>query len=61
MLMSEPIQSIFKNKDGGTLLLAYLKANRQQERDRAHNLLVQLDGADFGFDELKWSNWIKSL
>lgn len=48
-------------KDGGALLIDFLKANRQNEKDLAHGLLVQLAGQDLGYDSVKWSAWIKSL
>jgi hypothetical protein len=48
-------------KGGGDLLLDFLRANRQSERDLAHNLLVQLARQDLGYDSVKWSAWIASL
>jgi hypothetical protein len=48
-------------KDGGALLIDFLKANRQNEKNLAHGLLVQLAGQDLGYDSVKWSAWIKSL
>ncbi len=48
-------------KDGGALLIDFLKANRQNERDLARGLLVQLAGQDLGYDSVKWLTWIKNL
>jgi len=48
-------------KDGGSLLIDFLNAKRQSEKDLAHGLLVQLAGKDLGPDSAKWEAWIKSL
>jgi len=48
-------------KGGGSLLIDFLNAQRQSEKEAAHGLLVQLAGKDFGFDSSIWEAWIKSL
>lgn len=48
-------------KDGGELLLDFLKANRQNEKDIARGLLVQLAGQDYGYDSVRWTAWIRTL
>ena len=48
-------------KNGGDLVMGYLKANRPQERKIAYNFLVQISGKDFGYDASKWQEWINSL
>lgn len=52
-------REIFKN--GGKLILAYLKANHNEERDTAYNFLKTISGEDFGYDSKKWLNWINNL
>jgi hypothetical protein len=46
---------------GARLLLAYLKAQHDVERNSAHGLLVQLRGADLGMDPLQWETWLNTL
>ncbi|MCX6120974.1 MAG: hypothetical protein NTX44_05100 [Ignavibacteriales bacterium] len=48
-------------RGGGNLLLAYLKANRANERQVAHRLLVQLANKDYGFSVESWKSWIVAL
>jgi len=48
-------------KEGGSLLIDFLNAERRSEKDLAHGLLVQLAGKDLGTDSAKWAAWIKSL
>jgi len=48
-------------KGGGSLVIDFLNAQRQSEKEAAHGLLVQLAGKDFGFDSSIWEAWIKSL
>ena len=48
-------------KNGGDLVIAYLKANRSKERDIAYYFLKQISGKDFGCDPLAWADWIRSL
>jgi hypothetical protein len=48
-------------KDGGSLLIDFLNAERRSEKNLAHGLLVQLAGKDLGTDSAKWAAWIKSL
>ncbi len=43
---------------GGMMLFNYLRANHTFERNLSHQLLVKLSGQDFGFDVVKWKNWI---
>ena len=46
---------------GGRMLLSFLQAEHQTEKERSHQLLVKLSGQDFGYDALRWSAWIKNL
>jgi len=46
---------------GGRLVLAYLRAGHQAERDAAHAFLVQLRGGDLGNDPSAWATWIQNL
>jgi hypothetical protein len=49
-------------RDGGArLLLAYLAAHHEAERNYAHALLVQLRGADLGSDPEQWQTWLSTL
>jgi hypothetical protein len=48
-------------KKGGDLLVDFLRAHRQSEKNLAHDLLVQLARRDFGYDSAKWSAWIAAL
>jgi hypothetical protein len=48
-------------RKGGDLLIDFLRAQRQSEKDLAHGLLVQLARRDFGCDPAKWSAWIATL
>lgn len=49
-------------RNGGTkFLFAYLKANHKNEKEAAHQLLTQLSGKDFGYDDEKWKTWVDSL
>jgi hypothetical protein len=43
------------------MLLAYLRANHKDEKEVAHQFLIQLSGKDFGYDDKKWGAWIDSL
>ncbi len=47
--------------DGGEMVMAYLKATHERERNLAHDLLVQLSGKDFGLDVSRWESWIAGL
>jgi len=48
--------------DGGArLLLAHLRAQHDRERIDAHDLLVQLRGADLGTDTRQWETWLSTL
>lgn len=40
------------------LLLAYLRAKHKAEKEAARQLLIQLSGKDFGYDDEKWGAWI---
>lgn len=40
------------------LLLAYLRAQHKDEKEVAHQFLIQLSGKDFGYDDKKWGVWI---
>ena len=42
------------------LLLDYLNAAHDRERELAHSLLTRLSGKDFGFDSDLWREWITS-
>lgn len=48
-------------ENGGSLLIDYLGASRQQERAPVHELLIQLAGKDLGSDPDKWAKWIESV
>jgi hypothetical protein len=43
------------------LLLAYLSASHNHEREIAHELLAQLSGRDFGFDGRRWRAWVAAV
>jgi hypothetical protein len=43
------------------LLLAYLGASHNYEREIAHDLLAQLSGRDFGFDGKRWRDWVATV
>ncbi len=47
--------------EAGELLLAYLNASHNHERELAHNLLAQLSGRDFGFDGGRWREWVATV
>jgi hypothetical protein len=46
---------------GGRLLLAYIGARHDNERQIAHALLVQLRGADLGQSPEPWQAWLSTL
>jgi hypothetical protein len=48
-------------RDGGHILLAYVKALRAEDRTLAHDLLVALSAQDHGYDTQRWRQWIASL
>ena len=49
-------------RDGGSdLILSYLSAEHNTERELAHGFLVQISGMDLGYDEVKWADWIKKI
>ena len=52
--MSERMMSI----DGATLVIAYLNAHHQDEKEAARQFLRQLSGRDFGYDSERWKAWI---
>jgi len=47
-------------RDGGHILLAYVRASRVEDRTLAHDLLVALSGQDHGYDAKRWRQWIAS-
>ena len=47
--------------EAGELLLAYLNASHNHEREIAHDLLAQLSGRDFGFDGRRWREWVATV
>jgi hypothetical protein len=47
--------------EAGELLLAYLNASHNHEREIAHDLLAQLSGRDFGFDGRRWRAWVATV
>ncbi|MEP7217876.1 MAG: hypothetical protein ABI876_03115 [Bacteroidota bacterium] len=48
-------------RDNGDLLLGYLQAHHQFEREAAHDFLTAISGRDYGFDADKWGKWISGL
>jgi hypothetical protein len=46
---------------GGRLLLVYLGAQHDAERDAAHDLLTRLRGQDLGADRARWQEWLSGL
>lgn len=47
--------------DGGSLLVDFLGASRDQERTPVRQLMLRLAGKDFGSDPVVWGKWIASL
>lgn len=47
--------------NGGSLLVDFLGASRDQERTPVRQLLVRLAGKDLGSDPAIWTKWIASL
>lgn len=47
--------------NGGSLLVDFLAASRDQERAPVRQLLVRLAGKDLGSDPAAWARWIASL
>ena len=47
--------------NGGSLLVDFLGASRDQERTPVRQLLVRLAGKDLGSDPAVWTKWIASL
>jgi hypothetical protein len=45
----------------GYLVLSYLKANHEIERNLAHKFLVNTTGKDFGYDIAKWEYYLVNL
>ena len=45
---------------GGRLVLAYLRAKHDEQRELAHGFLVALAGRDLGSNPEKWENWLRS-
>ncbi|MDB5035331.1 MAG: hypothetical protein JWQ98_2572 [Chlorobi bacterium] len=43
------------------LVLGYLQAHHQFEREVAHDFLAAISGRDYGFDAAKWGEWIAGL
>jgi hypothetical protein len=48
-------------RDGGDMLVRYLKSSEPYLVSNAHALLVQLRGADLGLEPDPWRRWIVSL
>jgi hypothetical protein len=48
-------------KDGGTLLLALLGADRESDKKLAHQLLMKLSRKNFDRDSAEWENWLRRL
>lgn len=48
-------------RNGGSLLIDYLRASREQERAPVRRLLIRLAGKDLGSDPTAWATWISSL
>ena len=46
---------------GGRLLLLYLSAQHDAERDEARSLLTRLRGEDLGADRARWEEWLAGL
>jgi hypothetical protein len=46
---------------GARLVVAYLRANHDEQRDLAHAFLVQIAGRDLGSAPLSWEKWVASL
>jgi hypothetical protein len=46
---------------GGRLVIAYLRAQHDEQRDLAHGFLVALAGRDLGSSPEKWESWIANL
>jgi hypothetical protein len=46
---------------GGRLLLAYLRAQHDDQRGLAHDFLIRLHGSDLGDDPRLWDKWIATL
>ncbi len=47
--------------NGGSLLIDFLKASRDQERAPVRRFLASLAGKDFGSDPAAWALWMASL
>ena len=47
--------------DARKLLLAYLRASHDHEREIAHDLLARLGERDFGYDGKRWGEWLASV
>lgn len=46
---------------GSRLVIAYLLAQHDEQRDLARNFLVQIRGADLGNDPKVWEDWLAKL
>jgi len=47
--------------DARELLLAYLRASHDHEREIAHDLLARLGERDFGYDGKRWGAWLAGV
>lgn len=56
--MSGKLTPLLLRTDGATLVIAYLNAHHQDEKEAARQFLMQLSGRDFGYDSERWKAWI---
>jgi len=49
------------SQTNGYLILSYLKANHEIEKNLAHDFLVNITGKDFGYNIAKWENYLVNL
>jgi hypothetical protein len=53
-------KNLFK-KDGGRMLLVYLKARNEERKSLSQNLLMQMSGKNFGSDTERWEHWLEAF
>jgi hypothetical protein len=59
--ISEKLIPKLFSQTNGYLVLSYLKANHELEKNIAHKFLVNTTGKDFGYDIVKWENYLVNL